>query len=128
MAGKIKPQAVSHEEKEDLLHILSLAFTLIESPEEAKNFLIDVLYPSERIMLARRLKIARMLLAGYRYDEIAEQLKVGKTTITNVGRWLGDGKGGYALILKRVFAEEKNAERKRKRKAERLNPYSWENG
>ncbi len=118
---------VSVEEKRELLQTLSLAFTLIESPEEAKNFLIDLLYPSESIMLARRLNIARMLLAGHQYDEITKKLHVGKTTITNVQRWLGDGKGGYGTILQRVFREEKKAVRKRMRQQRALDPASWEN-
>lgn len=127
MAGKVRMRAVSVEEKRELLQMLSLAVTLIESPEEAKNFLIDLLYPSESIMLARRLNIARMLLAGYQYDEITKKLHVGKTTITNVQRWLGDGKGGYSMILQRVFQEEKKAARKRARQQRALDPASWEN-
>lgn len=127
MPGKVKIHTVSSEEKRELLQALSLAFTVIESPQEAKNFLIDLLYPSESIMLARRLNIARMLLAGYQYDEITKKLHVGKTTITNVHRWLGSGKGGYAAILERVFREEKKAARKRARQERALDPASWEN-
>jgi len=46
-------------------------------------------------MLARRIEIAKRLLEGESYDDIAKNLKVGKDTIGRVQGWLASGFGGY---------------------------------
>lgn len=72
-----------------------------------KLFLRDLLSESERIMLGRRLIIARRILNGAGYEEIQAELKVGKTTIAKVHRWLTDQMPGYEQALKGMEHEYK---------------------
>lgn len=69
-----------------------------------KYFLKDLLNRQERIMLIRRLLVAKMLLDGYTYDEIQNKLKVGKGTIAKVSRWLYFGRGGYKKAISKFNA------------------------
>lgn len=49
-------------------------------------------------MLVRRLHVAEMLIGGLTYEQIQRKLKVGKSTILNVDRWLTDSAYEYRLI------------------------------
>lgn len=81
--------------------------------EATKLFLRDLLTPSERIMLGRRIIIARMLIAGTSYQEIAKRMRVGMATVGRVHRWLQDQLPGYEQAIKGMEQEfEKRAEKK----------------
>ncbi len=60
-----------------------------------KLFLRDLLTESERIMLGRRILIARKLIAGDSHREIEASMGVGKDTVWRVQRWLHDQLPGY---------------------------------
>lgn len=70
-----------------------------------KLFLRDLLTESERIMLGRRIIIARRLLAGDRYDDIEADLHVGRDTIGRVQKWLWDQLPGYEQAIKEMEKE-----------------------
>jgi len=58
--------------------------------EETEEFFNKFLTPGEKIVLSRRLRIAKMLLQGYTTKEIREKLKVGGTTIQFVQKVIED--------------------------------------
>jgi uncharacterized protein YerC len=75
---------------------------------EVEKFLEDLLWPTEKIMLIKRLAIAVMLYKGYTYDEIDHTLKVSRNTIMNVSYFLKHGQsGGYQKVVARVLADQK---------------------
>jgi uncharacterized protein YerC len=79
-----------------------------------KVFLRDLLTPSERIMLGRRIVIARFLLQGKSYRSIQTKLRVGLGTVLNVQRWLKDQMPGYEVAIQGMEREFDN----RKKRAE----------
>lgn len=60
-------------------------------------------------MIVYRIEIAKMLLQGFSYIDIAKKLKVGKNTINSVNKWLYSGFGGYMKAIK-------NAENQKQRR------------
>ena len=78
-----------------------------------KSFLKDLLTESERIMLGRRIVIARRIISGEGYDAIQADLKVGKSTIAKVHHWLSDQMPGYEEAIRGM--EEEYLKRKRQR-------------
>jgi uncharacterized protein YerC len=78
-----------------------------------KVFLRDLLTESERIMLGRRLLIARRLLRGDSYDDIESDLRVGRDTIWRVQKWLSDAWPGYEQAVEGL---EKEYERRQFKK------------
>ena len=84
------------------------AFVAIKNIEEAASFLKDLLGKQEIEMLAKRLKIAKLLLEGKRYEEIQEELKVSHGTIARVNLWLKTSGEGYRLIVKRTKKRERS--------------------
>jgi uncharacterized protein YerC len=110
---KIKARELSDKQRMTILDTLYTAAGTVKGREAMKEFLRDVLTESERIMVGRRLLIARHLIGGKTYEDIAETLRVGHDTIRKVDRWLNDQMPGYENALKGLEKElAKRAQRK----------------
>lgn len=76
------------------------------------SFLKDLLSPPERIMLAKRISIAFLLLQGkHTYDEIGKILRVSKGTIAKVHAILALQGEGFRKVLGKMILKKstKNA-------------------
>lgn len=97
---------ISKKEKSELLDELYFVVEFLKSKEQIKNFFKDILTKSEEVMLARRIRIARMLLEGNSCIQISRKLKTGLDTITKVQKWLKDGFGDYVKSLEKLSKKE----------------------
>lgn len=122
--GKVKYNQLSKEEKMRFLGDFYSMVASLKDRGEVKDFLKDLLTLSESVMLARRLQIAKMLIAGIGQEKIREKLKVGYSTIAGVQRWLQAGFGGYEKVIKRYEKENPGA-RDRKRSSGYGEPLSF---
>lgn len=98
--------------KESALHILDLltAFSLIKSQEEVANFIADLLTESEVSVLAKRLRIAKLLLSGETMDAVVEETRAGKNTVAKIAHWL-DGRGiGFRKVIEKLPKDRKPQE------------------
>lgn len=82
----------------------------LRDPEEIKNFLEDLLSPTERIMLVKRLSIAILLEKNYTYEQISQILKVSSPTINKVGLTLKIGASGYQKVVSKIIKGQKKEE------------------
>ena len=71
----------------------------LESTEDVRRFLEQLLTPSELAMVGRRWQIAKMLLEEKSYFDIRFKLGVGFSTIESVDRWLRKSLDNYPQIL-----------------------------
>ena len=85
--------------------------TLVEirSNQEADEFISDLLTPTEKIMLAKRLAIAFLLQKGYDYRTIQKLIRVSAPTITSVNTARKYGSEGYKKLVEKIIKEEKLA-------------------
>lgn len=93
--------------------------------ETTIDFLDDLLTKTEKIMLAKRMAIALMLLKGKDYQEIEVILKVSKATIWRIKIWLATKGNGFRKLLEDVIKKDKEKAERRKellRSAEEDNP------
>jgi TrpR-related protein YerC/YecD len=81
---------------------LLAAILALETPEEAKRFLRDLLTPEEIDEFANRLEAARLLSKHVQYNAITESTGQSSATIARIAKWLYGSLGGYRLILKRL--------------------------
>ena len=113
---KRKAKELTDEQRIETLDALYTAASSLKGRSAMKLFLRDLLTESERIMLGRRIIIARKLIAGEPYDAIEEELRVGRDTIWRVQRWLFDQLPGYekaiAEMEKSSLAESRNMKTK----------------
>lgn len=102
---KRRAKELSKTERIATLDALYTAAGTVQGRSAMKLFLRDLLTESERIMLGRRILIARHLLAQKTYTDIAETLHVGMDTIGRVEKWLEDSFPGYEHAIKAMEIE-----------------------
>ena len=68
----------------EALNKLRSAFLAAKDGNEVEEIIMGVLTHDERMKLGRRIQTARMLEKGFTYFEIADELKVGFSTIRMV--------------------------------------------
>lgn len=110
---KVKMEYLSEKDRIEALDNLYTAAGAVHGRAAMKLFLRDLLTPSERIMLGRRIAIARRILLGTPVRQISRELKVGHDTIYKVERWLKDQLPGYEGAIAGLEKElEKREEQK----------------
>lgn len=97
---------IPKRERENLLMEFCEAISVLKNPQEIMNFITDLLTKQEIIMLAKRIKIAKLLLDGKNYRDVEGTLKVGKGTVARVSEWLREGGEGFRLVTERTKKEQ----------------------
>ena len=67
-----------------------------KNARELPDFIDDLLTEEEILDFSQRLKIAKLIIAGKTYDEIAEKVSTSTSTVSKIGQILKFGKGGLA--------------------------------
>lgn len=78
----------------------------VRKPEEMKQFLGDFFTKTERIMLAKRLALAGMILKEYDIDIIKQVLHVSTGTIYRMKEKLEKGAEGFKVGVNRITRKE----------------------
>ena len=105
--AQISKYPISKDIADRIFDIFIKTLIKIRSESDAQNLANDLFSPTERIMFAKRLSIAFLLMKGYEYRKIRQILKVSLTTIASVNISLKFGSSGYKAILERISKEEK---------------------
>lgn len=90
-----------------MYQVLFDVLAMIGKPNEIADFLDDVLSPTEKTMIAKRLFIAILLARGFTYEQIEGTLKVSSPTVRNVNIALKHGKYGYVNAINKIVRHEK---------------------
>lgn len=123
--ARVDPRKINSKEKMKYLDLLWTSIAELKEREEVKNFFKDMLTPSESVMLARRILVAKMLLEDKTYDNIQKELRVGLDTIARVHRWLISGFGGYENAIKKFNKVLDMRLKKIKSSQEVIEPYTF---
>lgn len=78
------------------------AFLALETKDEARRFLRDLLTPQEIIEFGKRWKAAQMLAQRNSYTQVTEETGLSSTTVARVAKWLWGSMGGYRLLINRL--------------------------
>ncbi|MBI3385437.1 hypothetical protein HY030_04560 [Candidatus Gottesmanbacteria bacterium] len=108
--------------RKELMIALCCAIATLNKPDEVAEFLLDFLSPKENEMIAKRLRIAELLVRGNNYESIRIDVGAGYSTIARVNTWLNLSGKGLKLVLERKKSEPKEATIE-----EKYDPYSWHN-
>ncbi|MEK7663846.1 MAG: YerC/YecD family TrpR-related protein [Patescibacteria group bacterium] len=79
----------------------------LKDRKEVRSFFKDLLTADEIATLMRRIEIAVLLSANYKYDEIITILGVGVDKISKVQKCLQQDDSGYKIIVKRLIKNRK---------------------
>lgn len=90
-----------------IFEIFLKSLVKIHNQQEADQFISDLLTPTEKIMLAKRLAIALLLQKDYDYRTIQKLIRVSTATIASVNMTILYGSKGYKNLLNKILTEEK---------------------
>ena len=68
--------------------------------QELTRLIDGVLLPSERVMITRRLRVAKRILKGDAQTKIMDDLNIGQATVDKVENWLFTADPSTRRILK----------------------------
>lgn len=107
--AKIKPHQINSKQKYVAIDNLFEVISALKTKQEIVNFFLGLFSPSESLMLARRIQIAKLLLDGKNYEDIRQALGVGNSTIQKTDLWLhgGDEKNAAWLSATIMSVEKK---------------------
>ena len=89
-----------------IFEIFLATFTRLKNKEQADQFISDLLTPTEKVMLAKRLAIAFLLERNYDYRTIQGILRVSTGTIRTVSIACKHGSEGYKKVIDKILREE----------------------
>ena len=84
------------------------AILALESEEECRKFLDDLLTPQELIAIENRWKVLLLLDEGLPQREVRNRVGGGISTVSRVNKMLKFGGGGYRLIVEKLKKKEPN--------------------
>lgn len=102
MAKFSRKPKLDKRQTQDLIIDFCECIAATKNSQEAAQLLTDLLGKQELEMLARRLKVAELLLEEFTYDDIQKFLKISRPTIARVQTWLQNSGEGYRLVIERT--------------------------
>jgi len=87
--------------------LLVEALISLETKEECKAFLEDLMTRKEMADIAQRLLVVKMLSEQAVYNKIVEETGASTATISRVNRAYVYGAGGYAKVLEKLKGDNK---------------------
>lgn len=87
--------------KDTELHLSELYEMLIKvnTVEDCKALLDDLCTYKEVEQMAQRAYAAKLILAGWTYNEIIAETEISSTTLSRISRAISHGSGGYKKFL-----------------------------
>jgi len=82
--------------------LLISALLALESEEECRNFIADIMTSKEILTIGQRLAVAKMLCQNEKYAEVAEKTGASSATIVRVNHCIRYGSGGYRSVLQKL--------------------------
>lgn len=95
-------EKLTPSEQEDLIFDLVSSFSVLRSPVDAALFLRDLLTEDEVRIIAKRLRIAKLLLAGGKNEEIVREMHCSFATVTKVRMWIDNAGEGLRSVIHRL--------------------------
>lgn len=104
---QVSKRVLQKKVEERIMDLFWTSLSMLSKKTEISLFLDDLLTPTEKVMLSKRLAIAFMLIKGYDYPSINERLKVSDQTIWNVKTSLVYKGKGYKTAISQIMSREK---------------------
>ena len=79
----------------------------VSNTADVAQFFEDLLSPTERTMLSKRLAIAFLLVRGWDQRSISNTLHVGLATVSRVNFWLANKGAGYRKVIHHIMTKRK---------------------
>ena len=112
--GKVSPRKLPQIRQQELEEELLKALREIIRKKDSQLLLV-LLTQTEQMMVARRVQVAKRLLAGWTIREIRRDLSVGQATVEAVEKWLRQQFMEYRDVLPSLYVELRKQDQERRR-------------
>lgn len=103
----MKPRETSSANRKKVAeHALCEAFLTLQTTADVRAFLRDLCTPAELEAMMDRWRVVPLIAQGMSYRDIHARTGVSLTTIGRVARFLNDGHGGYAGVMRVLKTRE----------------------
>lgn len=103
---QISRRPMSKALEEQMHKAIRKAFADLRSEKEVDAFLDDLLTPTEKVMLAKRLAIAILLDRGYDQRTVHTIMRTSLRTVNTVNFWLKNKGNGYRIVLEKLKTQQ----------------------
>ncbi len=117
--AKVKVSSIPKQERMELVGDLFDIVYGLKTKTDTIDFLIGLLTPSESLMLARRIQVAKQLIEGKTYDEIRKNMKVSYNTINGIEHWMNARDNAYRRVLANWMKRKNQRIRKKEGRADK---------
>lgn len=104
---QVSKRVLQKEVEDRILDLFWTSLSMLSTKQKVAYFLDDLLTPTEKLMIGKRLAIAFMLLKGYDYPAINNRLKVSDSTIWTIKVALTHRGKGYRMAIEQIMSKEK---------------------
>lgn len=104
---RVSKNPLSSEMRQEMTGAFFRTLVKISDDTFLRRFLDDLLSPTEKLMLSKRLMVAILLQRGYSYRAVCSALKMSKTTVHLIQRELLKSGEGYRKVFQLFFKESK---------------------
>lgn len=105
--AQVSKRHLSKEVEERMLDLFWTSLSMLSTKNDVSSFLDDLLTPTEKIMISKRLAVAFMLLKGQNYPIINDKLKVSDQTIWGIKMNLEHKDAGYKPVIDKIMKKER---------------------
>ncbi len=106
--SKVRHYLIDKEEKYRIIGDFFEIVANLKSKKEIINFFLGLFTPSEAVMIARRIQIAKMIMEDKSYQEIKKALNTGYDTISKTHNWLSKRKEEYEKWIKECLSKSES--------------------
>lgn len=110
---QLSKRKLDKKTESEIIATFDLILAKLSQKEEMRAFLLSILTPTERLMLAKRLAVIFLLKEGVPQDKIAEALKVTQATVSKLQLTIEARGEGFGLAYKKLIREENVQDLKR---------------
>ncbi|RTZ69010.1 MAG: hypothetical protein DSZ21_00690 [Tenericutes bacterium] len=110
--AKVKVYSIPKQERYQMVGEFFDIVAQLKTKQDIIDFFIGVLTPSESLMIARRIQIAKLLTKGDNYRRVQNELKVSPKTIQSVYHWLNERDEAYKKLMLKYLKTSKKKKQK----------------
>lgn len=106
VSRKPLPKAIENQ----MYELFHRALADLRTEKDIADFLDDLLTPTEKVMLGKRLAIAVLLAQEHDQRTVHRIMRVSLTTVNSVNYWLKNKGKGYRKVIERLRKEKQWAD------------------
>lgn len=107
---KISKYLIKADVEKRMFEVFWKTIADLRNPDAVEDFFKELLFPSEQVMLAKRLAVSILLSKKYTYANIIDILKVSPVTIGIISRWLKKEGKAFQKAIDKILQQEKQEE------------------